>query len=187
MEKFKEWQEKALCSDKACEYYFIDEEKECSKPALSAEEYGIEYFNDYVPYYCPECAKEQLDYKVESEIDRFMKITKKVSPKAFINHNNEFIVEIRHNIYFGLKNVHTELDLKCAVIASLSRPSCKGVSNYWQKRMLIIFNEYLGTSFTKEEMSEVYTYLGNDCNRKLSIKFIESGYDLSLLSKGREE
>ncbi|MNV81212.1 hypothetical protein D3C71_1748620 [compost metagenome] len=73
------------------------------------------------------------------------------------------------------------------MIAWLSRPSCKGVSDYWQKRMLIIFNEFLGTSFSKEEMSEVYTYLGNDCNRKLSVRFIESGYDLSLLGKGREE
>jgi hypothetical protein len=67
------------------------------------------------------------------------------------------------------------------VLAWLSRPSCKGVSDYWQKRIRGIVNEFLGTEFTHDEMEEIYTRLGNDCNRELSIVFIDSNYDLSLL------
>lgn len=121
----------------------------------------------------------------QAEINRLIEIVKVHSPKAFINHNDELIVEPRNNIYFRLSDVTTEMELKCKVIAWLSRPSCKGVSNYWQKRILAIVNEFLGTSFTKDEMSEIYTYLGNDCRRELTIRFIESSYDMSLM-KPRE-
>lgn len=110
-----------------------------------------------------------------------MKIVQKHSPNCFINHNFELIVEPKNNIYFRLEDVDTELELKCKVLAWLSRPSCKGISDHWQKRIRAIVNEFLGTSFTVEEMSEIYTRLGNDCNRKLSVKFIESNYDLALL------
>jgi hypothetical protein len=113
----------------------------------------------------------------------FMKIVKKYSPKCFINSNFELIVEPRNNIYFRLEDVETELELKCKVIAWLSRPSCKGVSEYWQKRIRSIVNEFLYTNFTFDEMREIYTYLGNDCNRNKSIRFIESNYDLSILSE----
>ncbi len=34
-----------------------------------------------------------------------------------------------------------------------------------------------------EEMQEIYTYLGNDCNRKKTIRFIESNYDLGVLTE----
>jgi hypothetical protein len=112
---------------------------------------------------------------------KFMKIVQKFSPNCFINSNFELIVEPKNNIYFRLEDVDTELELKCKVLAWLSRPSCKGVSDYWQKRISAIVNEFLGTEFTHDEMSEIYTRLGNDCNRKLSISFIESNYDLALL------
>lgn len=112
----------------------------------------------------------------------FIKIVQKHSPNCFINHNFELIVEPENNIYFRLEDVESELDLECKVLAWLSRPSCKGVSDYWQKRIRTIVNEFLGTEFTFEEMSEIYTYLGNDCNRKKSIKFINSGYDLNMLA-----
>ena len=111
-----------------------------------------------------------------------MNIVKKYSPNSFINQNFELIVEPKNNIYFRLEDIETELELKCKVLAWLSRPSCKGVSDYWQNRIRAIVNEFLGTEFTFEEMTEIYTYLGNDCNRKKSIKFIESDYNLSVLT-----
>lgn len=120
---------------------------------------------------------------LDDEIKVLVNIVKTYSPKAFINRNNELIVEPRNNIYFRLDNVTDEMELKCKVLAWLSRPSCKGVSNYWQKRILHIVNNFLETRFTKDQISHVYTYLGNDINRKLSIAFIESGYDLSVLPK----
>lgn len=113
---------------------------------------------------------------------RFMWVAQNHSPKCFINQHFELIVEPKNNIYFRLEDIETELQLKCKVIAWLSRPSCKGVSEYWQKRIRAIVNEYLGTEFTFEEMQEIYTYLGNDCNRVKTIKFIESNYDLKVLT-----
>lgn len=115
-------------------------------------------------------------------VTEFMKIVKGHSPKCFINDHKELIVVPTKNIYFRLEDVETELELKCKVIAWLSRPSCKGLSNYWQKRVRAIVNEFLGTEFTLDEMNEIYTYLGNDCNRNKTIKFIESDYDMNVLS-----
>jgi len=113
----------------------------------------------------------------------FMVIAKRYSPKCFINDQFELIIEPKNNIYFRLEDIKNELELKCKVIAWLSRPSCKGVSGYWQKRIRSIVNEFLGTEFSVEEMQEIYRYLGNDCNRKKTIQFITSNYDLELLSK----
>jgi hypothetical protein len=115
-------------------------------------------------------------------IKSFLKIVHKHSPNCFINSRFELIVEPKNNIYLLLEDVKTELDLKCKVLAWLSRPSCKGVSVYWQDRIRAIVNEYLETNFAHEEMDIVYTYLGNECNRKKTIRFIESGYDLKVLT-----
>ena len=115
-------------------------------------------------------------------IKGFISIVQKHSTKCFINHNYELIVEPKNNIYFRLDNIETELELKCKVIAWLSRPSCKGISTYWQKRIRAIVNEFLGTEFTSDEMAEIYTYLGNDCDREKTIKFIESNYDVNTLA-----
>ena len=117
----------------------------------------------------------------EIELLKLLGCIKSHSPKCFINHNNELIVVPSWNIYFGLNSVKSPLDLKCKVVEWLSRPSCKGVSNYWQKRVRAIFNDYLGTDFNKSEMSRIYTYLGNAVKRQLTIKFIESGCDLNVL------
>lgn len=111
----------------------------------------------------------------------FVGIVRKHSPNCFINHNFELIVEPKNNIYFRLEDVDSVHALICKVLAWLSRPSCKGVSDYWQKRIRAIINEFLGTEFSEDDMHEIYTYLGNDCNRKKTERFIESGYDLSVL------
>lgn len=126
--------------------------------------------------------KEGIEHMNKEFIDGFIDIVEKHSPKCFLNRNNELIIEPKNNIYFRLEDIETELELKCKVLAWLSRPSCKGVSNYWQKRIRAIVNEFLNTEFTFEEMELIYTYLGNDCNRNKSIEFIESNYDLKLLN-----
>jgi hypothetical protein len=121
-----------------------------------------------------------------AEIQRFMKIVQNHSPNVFINSNFELIVEPKNNIYFLLEDVKTDLDIKRKVLSWLSRPSCKGVSEYWQKRIRAITNEYLGTEFTVDDMHEIYTYLGNDCNRAKCLKFIETGYDMGVLKEERD-
>ncbi|MMZ56679.1 hypothetical protein D1872_185820 [compost metagenome] len=104
-----------------------------------------------------------------------------VFPKSFINHNNEIILEPRNNVYFRLEKVNTELEFKCLMFAWLSRPIAKSLNKYWAPRVLDSFNQLLRTKFTKEDMYKIYDRLGNDVNRKLTIQFIKSNYDLTLL------
>lgn len=118
---------------------------------------------------------------IEIEMVKFLGHIKNHSPKYFNNQNNELIVVPSWNIYIGLNSVKTPLDLKCKVVEWLSRPACKGVSNYWQKRVRAIFNDYLLTDFNHDEMERIYMYLGNAIKPELTIKFIESGFDLEVL------
>ncbi|WP_225743349.1 hypothetical protein [Marinilactibacillus sp. Marseille-P9653] len=113
----------------------------------------------------------------------FMKIAAKHSPDIFINYNLELIVIPRNNIYFRLKDVESKLDLQRKVIEWLSRGCHTGVSNPVQKKLRNICNDYLGTSFTKEEFDSIYTYLGNGVDSKATIKFIESGFNLNVIDK----
>jgi hypothetical protein len=126
---------------------------------------------------------ERGELSLEDCLTKLKEIIRELSPNAFINLHNELIIEPKNNIYFRLEDINGELDLQCKVIAWLSRPSCKGVSPYWQKRFLSIINRFLGTQFTTEEIEIVYTYLGNDINRGLCEQFVQSGYDLSLIDK----
>lgn len=104
-------------------------------------------------------------------------------PKSFINHNNEIILEPRNNVYFRLDGVESDLEFKCKMFAWVSRPIAKSLNKYWFPRVLGSFNAAMGTSFSKDEMYEIYDRFGNDINRKLCIKFIESNFDLSLLGR----
>lgn len=124
---------------------------------------------------------------MEEYFIRFKNVVRQFSPNAFINLNDEFIVEPKNNISFRLSDIKCELDLQCKVIAWLSRPSYKGVSPYWQKRMLHIINGFLGTKFTHDEIEIVYTYLGNDIRRSLCEQFVQSGFDLSLIDKSKSK
>lgn len=116
-------------------------------------------------------------------IEELVKKTKKTFPKSFVNQANELIFEPKNNLYFRLEDVDTELDFQCKMFAWLSRPICKGLTDHWSKKVLKNFNQFLGTHFTKEEMNDIYTYLGNDVNRPLCIEFVRSNYDFSLLKK----
>lgn len=104
-------------------------------------------------------------------------------PKFYINHNLEAIVYPPRNIYFLLKDVHTEKDLIAKILEWLSREAAKSVSRQSQKYHLAGINAFLGTSFTQDEMMEIYTRLGNCCNHERTLRFIESGYDFAVLSK----
>ncbi|EJW14436.1 hypothetical protein M5X00_29900 [Paenibacillus alvei] len=113
----------------------------------------------------------------------FVDLVFKKSPEAFINSSHELIIEPEYNIYLGLNRIESELDLKMKVLSWLSRPSCKGVSKKVKLLIRGVVNDSLCTDFSEDEMREIYTYLGNDCNRNMSIKFIESGFDISVLGR----
>lgn len=104
-------------------------------------------------------------------------------PKFFINHNLEAIVHPRRNTYFLLSDVHTETDLIAKILEWLSREAAKSFSSESQKYHLHGINTFLGTSFSQEDMRQIYTYLGNRCNHSRTLRFIESGYDLSVLTE----
>ena len=99
---------------------------------------------------------------------------------AFINQNNEMIVKMPENIYFRLEDVESELDMKCKAIEFISRSACKDTKKKTRLMMLKSLNFYLDTDFNMDQMMNVYTYLGNGVNRKLTIEFIESGCNLKI-------
>ena len=109
-------------------------------------------------------------------------------PNSVINHNAEFIAHIRSNTYFGLKDCENETDVKCKVLEWLSRPAhktepynTKRSNDKFHRFILSGVNQFLKTDFTEKDMEQIYTYLGNRCNHAKTLKFIESGYDMSVL------
>lgn len=121
--------------------------------------------------------------EIVSKLDSYVKRALNIFPQSFINRNNEIILQPKNNVYFRLDDVESELDFKCKMFAWVSRPIAKSLNKYWCPRVLLNFNEYMGTNFTKDEMYKIYDRLGNDVDRDLTIRFIESNYDLSLLDR----
>ncbi len=112
---------------------------------------------------------------------------------SYINYNLEFIAHEEANEYFRLEDCETEFDVKCKVLEWLSRgahKTCPFNSNIKNEKfhnfMLNGINDFLGTDFTEEDMKIIYTYLGNRCNHEKTVKFINSGYDMSVLEGGAE-
>lgn len=117
-------------------------------------------------------------------------VTKLMScfPNSVINHNGEFIAHIKSNTYFILKNCNSEMDVKCKVLEWLSRPAyktepfnSKRSNDEFHRFILKGVNQFLDTDFKEDDMEMIYTYIGNACNHKKTIMFIESNYDKSVL------
>lgn len=110
---------------------------------------------------------------------------------SFINYRNELILVPRTNLYFSLDDVESESDLKCKVIECCSRDAYKTMpysspysNKVYQNNVRRHINNYLGTDFTREDMELIYTYLGYGVHRDLTIKFVESNYDMNILKGG---
>jgi hypothetical protein len=108
-------------------------------------------------------------------------------PGAFIYYNGEIIVHKAANSYFLLKDCTSRLDVQCKVLEWLSRDAYKSepfnsaAKNLrFNKFILNGINTFLGTSFSYDDMEEIYTYLGNRCNHQRTLRFIESNYTLDL-------
>lgn len=131
----------------------------------------------------------------ENNFDRFeaAKNLMRCFPRSFINYMGEFIAHSGANIYFNFDNCKSDLDVKCKVLAWFSRAAYKtapyktDVSNRELHRFFLDgINMFLDTSFSFGDMELIYTYLGNDINRPLTIKFIESGFDMQVLKEKAE-
>lgn len=109
---------------------------------------------------------------------------------SFFNERDEFIAHRYSNTYFIFANCESEEDVKCKVLEWLSRAAHKGIpySQEWRNKKFRQFildgiNMFLRTKFSFEDMEIIYTYLGNCCNHNKTIRFIESGYDMSVLNE----
>lgn len=115
-------------------------------------------------------------------------------PGSYINAKHEFIAEARSNQYFMLNDCEYPEDIECKVLEWLSRAASKGApfNQEWRncrfrKFMLDGMNNFLDTSFSEEEMGEIYTYLGNACNHRKTKQFVESGFDMKVLKEEGHE
>lgn len=114
-------------------------------------------------------------------------------PGAFIHYNGEIIVHKAANSYFILNDCKTRLEVQCKVLEWLSRDAFKS-EPFRSAAKNIRFNEFilngintfLGTHFTHDDMEEIYTHLGNRCNHQRTLRFIESGYNVSILEEERK-
>lgn len=114
-------------------------------------------------------------------IEVMLKSIDGIFERAFINTRYELILEPKHNIYFRLEDIETELDFKCKMIAWVSRSCIKGCSFHYQRYFTNRLRSFFKYSFDREDLIIVYTLLGNDVNRKLCEQYILSGFDIKIL------
>lgn len=120
----------------------------------------------------------------------------KAFPYAIMNRNLEFVADPNHrvNSYFRLEDCETEEDVTAKVIEWLSREAYKSmhfnsslrnkqVHEYHRKGI----NAFCGTDFGHDDMEIIYTRLGNRVNHQLTLDFIHSGYDISVLERREGE
>lgn len=108
-------------------------------------------------------------------------------PLSFINHLGEFIAYPRTNLYFNLATCENLLDVKCKVLEWFSRDASKAMpfrgewrNEEYRSTIREGINDFLGTDFSLEDMLTIYQYLGNRINHDLTVKFVKSGYDMSV-------
>lgn len=126
-------------------------------------------------------------------IDEIFKVMKHFNG-SYINSCGELIISDRGNVYFTATNCETKEDVICKLLEWCSRPIAKGVpyvSNkrniVWRNSLLCGYNNYLGTNFSLDDMYWIYDKLGNAVNHELTLEFIQSNFDLSLVRPQESE
>lgn len=133
--------------------------------------------------------EHEITYKNETDIWKTaVKELSRAFPNSFVNQSLEFVIDKKSRVYFRLEDCETELDIKCKVLEWLSRTASKGIiyrrdklNTEYQDKIRGYINDYLRATFTREDMDEIYTRLGNSCNHTLTIAFINSGYNMDVL------
>ena len=112
----------------------------------------------------------------------------KCFPNTYVNSFGELIISVKGNVYFTATYCKTKEDVICKLLEYCSRPMAKGAPYVsekrnieWRNSLICGLNKYLGTNFTQDDMYWIYDKLGNRVDHELTVKFIESGYDLSLV------
>lgn len=113
-------------------------------------------------------------------------------PDAIMNRNLEFVADPnrRVNSYFRLEDCETREDVTAKVLEWLSREAYKSQHYHveWRNKEvheyhLLGINAFCKTNFSHDDIRIIYTKLGNRVNHKLTLDFIRSGYDMSVLVK----
>lgn len=111
-------------------------------------------------------------------------------PQSFINNSCEFIAYPRTNLYFNLGNCKNLLDVKCKVLEWFSRDASKAMpfrsdwrNEEYNTMIRERINDFLGTNFSLEDMHIIYQRLGNCINHDLTVKFVNSDYDMAVLAE----
>ena len=128
---------------------------------------------------------------MNEEVQQSVKELMTLFPRSFINAQQELIlVPGRANLYFRLEDVDSVETLCCKLIEWCSRAACKSEpydqsirNEMYQTKVRNNLNTFLGVDFDIEQWREIYTRLGNGCNRELCRAFVQSDFDLSLLKK----
>lgn len=109
-------------------------------------------------------------------------------PNSFMNQNGEFIAHKEANEYFIINNMTDDIEMKYKALEWLSRAAHKGQpfrsakkNKEFRKFMLSGINNFLGTDFDECQIAIIYQELGNQVNRPLTMKFVESNYDFEVL------
>ena len=107
---------------------------------------------------------------------------------SYLNSFGECILSDVGNVWFNAKKCKTKKDIICKLLECCSRPIAKGQpyrnekkNIEWRTELLNCLNDYLKTNFSLDDMYWIYDQLGNGVNHKLTLKFINSGFDLTLL------
>ena len=113
-------------------------------------------------------------------------------PDAIMNRCLEFVADPnrRVNSYFRLEDCETEEDVTAKVLEWLSREAYKSqhFNVKWRNDEVHEYhlqgiNAFCGTSFSKKDIEIIYTRLGNSVNHSLTLAFIHSCYDISVLER----
>lgn len=111
-------------------------------------------------------------------------------PGSFINADMEFIAVPETNLYFNLENCENKKDIQCKVLENFSRSAFKSApyeteeeNENYHDFVRGCINAYLETTFTEKNMEQIYIPLGNRANHELTIKFVESNYNLDILQE----
>lgn len=109
-------------------------------------------------------------------------------PGSFINHHGELVVSKVGNVYICLEDCTTEKHVQCKLLEWCSRAASKALiyrtdvaNRKYQDRIRNGINRFMGTEFTREDMADIYQYLGNGVRQGLTLDFIESGFDMAVL------
>lgn len=126
-------------------------------------------------------------------IDEIFNVQKYFSG-SYVNQQGELIISERGNVYFIANDCRDKEDVICKLLEWCSRPIAKGqpyATNKrnieWRNSLLRGYNNYLGTTFTQDDMYWIYDKLGNAVNHELTLKFIRSNFDLSLVRPQESE